>query len=89
MSNFSWIIVLVLFFVLLCRILILVYQARKGSHKHVRELFAFQCVSLLIGLGSDIIVAMSSGYSFVDLLAALLGYEIQSPVWLTTYEARQ
>lgn len=78
-----FILALIIFAVIIIALIVLVYRTRKGKTKCVREYYACQCVVLLIGLAGDTIYAFSSGYSIWDILAVLLGIEIQEPIALS------
>ena len=66
-----------LFAALLTAIFVITWRRRAGKSRQVREQYAFRCVALLIGLAGDTIYALTSGYTFADVAAALLGIEIQ------------
>jgi len=67
----------------LVSIVVISYRAKKGKFSHVREQYAFQTSALLIGLAGETIVAILSGYSFWDVVAALLGIDTSEPVVVT------
>lgn len=75
---------LLIFITILTAIGILVYRAKKGKTKSVREHYAFRCVALLFGLAGDIIAAVALDYSVWDLLAAIFGIQTQESVLRTT-----
>lgn len=70
---------------IICPVIITViaYRAKKGKFNNVREHYASQVVSLLVVLGGDTIAAIVSGYSFWDVVAALIGVDISEPAAVT------
>lgn len=75
--------VLAVFVVLVIAIFVITWRRRTGKSREVREQYAFRCVALLIGLAGDTICALTSGYTFADVAAALLGIEIQESLAVT------
>lgn len=58
---------------LLLMLVNIVYRAKQGKEKKVREYYAFKCVALLIALAGDTVAAIMAPYSFWDFAAELFG----------------